>query len=71
MRRALPIARGVVKPSLSTTVFLTAGSESFLSPALDPDLTQAHELLAHTLRDMGLVEEAIRRYKPITEQRST
>lgn len=41
------------------------------APALVPDLTQAQELLAHTLRDMGSVEEAIRRYKGIIAQRST
>lgn len=55
----------------SQSCSLTARSESSLSPALDPDLTQAHELLAHTLRDMGLVEEAIQRYTLITSQRST
>lgn len=43
----------------------------FNSPALVPDLTQAQELLANTLRDMGSVEEAIRRYKSIIAQRST
>lgn len=39
--------------------------------ALAPELTQAHELLAHTLRDMGSLEEAVRHYKIITAQRTT
>lgn len=39
--------------------------------ALAPDITEAHELLAHTLRDMGSVDEAIQRYQVITAQRST
>eukprot|EP00903_Cladosiphon_okamuranus_P019910 g18299.t1 len=42
-----------------------------MATALVPDLIQAQELLAHTLRDMGFVEEAIRRYKGIIAQRST
>lgn len=43
----------------------------YLRTALAPDSAQAHELLAHTLRDMGSVEEAVRRYKIITAQRTT
>ncbi|CAM9188023.1 unnamed protein product [Scytosiphon promiscuus] len=42
-----------------------------LATALIPDLPQAQELLANTLRDMGAVEEAIRRYKGIIAQRPT
>ena len=38
---------------------------------LVPDMIGAHELLAHTLRDMGSVDEAIRRYNDITAQRPT
>ena len=38
---------------------------------MDPDLIEAREALAHTLRDMGSVEEAIRRYKVVTAQGST
>lgn len=43
----------------------------FHAAVLSPGMTEAHELLAHTLRDMGSVEEAIQRYKDIIAQRST
>lgn len=42
-----------------------------LVAALAPEPSQAQILLAHTLRDMGLVEDAIRRYNMITSQWST
>ncbi|CAM9888718.1 unnamed protein product [Ectocarpus sp. 6 AP-2014] len=64
-------ASGVAMSLLDSHNHSEAVGHLELATALVPDLTQAQELLANTLRDMGSVEEAIRRYKSIIAQRST